>query len=58
MAEAPFGDLLLYLRKVCGTQAARDLTDAEILERSIRATLTRKAEDVADFDKIFVKHRQ
>src|SRR5271169_203358 len=33
MAKAPFGDLLLYLRKVCGAQAARDLTDADLLER-------------------------
>ncbi len=32
MAKAPFGDLLLYLRKVCGSAAARDLTDAELLE--------------------------
>jgi RNA polymerase sigma factor (sigma-70 family) len=33
VAKEPFGDLLLYLRKVCGTQAARDLTDAELLRR-------------------------
>jgi RNA polymerase sigma factor (sigma-70 family) len=33
MAKAPFSDLLLYLRKVCGSQAARDLTDAQLLER-------------------------
>jgi RNA polymerase sigma factor (sigma-70 family) len=33
MAKAPFSDLLLYLRKVCGAQAARDLTDAELVER-------------------------
>ena len=33
MAKPPFGDLLLYLRKVCGSQAARDVSDAELLER-------------------------
>jgi len=33
MPKPLFGDLLLYLRKVCGSQAARDLTDAQLLER-------------------------
>ena len=33
MAKPPFGDLLLYLRKVCGSQAVRDLADADLLER-------------------------
>jgi RNA polymerase sigma factor (sigma-70 family) len=33
MPKAPFSDLLQYLRKVCGTDAARDLTDAELMQR-------------------------
>jgi RNA polymerase sigma factor (sigma-70 family) len=33
MAKAPFSDLLTYLRKVCAVDAARDLSDAELLSR-------------------------
>jgi RNA polymerase sigma factor (sigma-70 family) len=50
MAMAPFTDLLDYLRKVCGAEAARDLSDAELLERF------RRQRDEAAFSVIVHRH--